>query len=242
MGRGFYDLYVSASCLSIDTLTMLRKEGFKGVGAVVSIEDISSAPDRCLATLDRAEEEGVSAGVDIVRRLAIDRQLRSSQVKKILRKWRRSFEVISVHALTRELTAFACRDGRVDVVTLIPGSRMLKGDLYYISEYGKAIELLLVFLQEGKPRNRASAIGFYRRTLLTLERKSMLKHLVFSSGAYSPSNIRDPRSMASLLHMMGIPYEDALATLSVNPASLVKKCRDKLSGRIPVRGVEVVDE
>jgi len=145
-----------------------------------------------------------------------------------------------VCAFDRRLTAFACRDARVDVITLLPSSRLLKGDLAYIQEYGKAVEMLATPLQAEDPLSSARALAYYSGVVKLLERKKMVQALIFSSGAADPSALRDPRSMASLLSLMGLRYEDALDAVSVNVARLVAECRDKLAGVVPVRGVRIV--
>jgi RNase P/RNase MRP subunit p30 len=238
--RAFIDLLVSAEVLTRESLRLLRELGFSGVGASVSVKRLISDPAASLEALRNLKAEGEAEGIDVISRITVDEPMGEGSLKKILRKFRRRVEVVSVHALDRKLTAFACRDARVDVITLLPGSRLLRGDLAYIREYGKAVEVLVAPLQAEDPLASAKALAYYSGVMELLGRKKMVHALILSSGATSPSALRDPRSMASLLSLMGLSYDAALDAVSANAARLVAECRDKLTGAVPVRGVRIL--
>lgn len=238
--RRFFDLLIPVELLTPQTLRTVRELNFAGVGASLSAKYLLSNPAGALENLGIAKKAGSAEGLDVVSRITVDEVVSESALKALLRKFRRRVEVFSVHALDRKLTALACRDARVDVVTLTPGSRLLKGDLAYIYEYGKRVELLMAPVQVGSPLSRARALAYYSRVVELLQRKGLIDFLIFSSGAASSKALRDPRSMASLLSVVGLTYEAALNAVSTNAARLVAECRDKLAGIIPVRGVRIV--
>ncbi|MEM2474656.1 MAG: RNase P subunit p30 family protein, partial [Thermofilaceae archaeon] len=179
----------------------MRELGFSGVGASISAQLFLESPEAAMKMFEQLRERGREEGLDVVTRLSIDVPMKEGLAKKILRRWRTRVELITVHAMNRQLTAFACRDTRVDVLTLVPGARLLKGDLMYMKEYGKRVELLLAPLQEGDVRVRASTLSYYLAVLGKLakgRRPDIL--LLFSSGATEVRSLRDARSMAALLH------------------------------------------
>jgi len=240
--RQFYDLLVALEALAGGALSRARELGFRGVGAAVAVSQLMHAPQRFLDLMVEVRKRGEEEGVDVVTRLVIDVALREGRVKALLRRWRRKFEVISAHSVDRRLTAFACRDSRIDVVTMVPGTELMRGDFMYIRTLEKRIELLLAPLHEGGLRRRAEVLAEYAALVDLLKRKGLTNRLIFSSGANNLHTLRDPRSMAALLHVLGLGYEEALNALSINPASLVKENRDKLAGVVPVRGVRVLGE
>lgn len=240
MGKRYYDLLVSLDLPLREGFGVFKSMGFFGVGVSASVGALRSAPSRALEVFRRLKEVGESEGVDVVTRVTVDEPLREEEVKRLLRKWRKGVEVMSVHALSRELTALACRDARVDIVTLVPGAKLMRGDLAYVKEYGKRLELTLKPLQNPDPLARARALAYYKDLLKLTVRKELEGFLVFSSSATTLDGVRDPRSMATLLHTLGLPSEASLDALSRNATSLVAACRDKLRGVIPVRGVRVV--
>lgn len=239
--RKFYDLLISIDVLTPGTLKYVRELGFAGVGASISVQRFLASPETALKTFEQLEERGREEGLDVVTRLSIDTPISESLVKKILRKWRARIELITAHAINRQLTALACRDTRVDIVTLVPGARLLKGDLMYLREYGKRVELLLAPLQEGDERIRARIIAYYVAVLRKLSKgQTYGNSLLLSSGATEVRMLRDARSMAALLYTLGVPYEHALDALSRNVVDLIVECREKLTGVILTRGVKIL--
>ena len=239
--RRFFDLLIPIEVLSPQTLQTIRELNFSGVGASLGVRLLSTNLVGSLEILKKVKSVGEAEGLDVVTRIMVDEVLSEGALKALLRKFRKMVEVFSVHALDRRLTALACRDSRVDVVTLLPGSRLFKGDLVYISEYGKGVELLMAPVQVGSLLSRAKALAYYSKTVELLQRKGLTGSLIFSSGAASSKMLRDPRSMASLLSLMGLTYGAALDTVSKNVVRLVAECRDRLSGVVPVRGVRIVE-
>ncbi|MCS7105196.1 MAG: RNase P subunit p30 family protein [Thermofilaceae archaeon] len=242
MTRCFYDLMVFIHVLSSqNAFRQIRKLGFSGVGAAVSAKNLIEQPSEILKRLNELRDSGKLEDVDVVTRLAIDTHVETGFLKRLLQKWRRRVEIISVHALSRELTALACRDTRIDIVTLVPGARVFKGDIWYMKEYGKRLELLLNPLQEADIVSRSKALAYYSTIINLVDKKSELQQsLIFSSGAMNICQLRDPRALVSLLKFLGLSTNASLDTVSTNVLKLVSECRDKLSGIVPVRGVRII--
>lgn len=239
--RMFYDLSISVNILTEEVLKILKELGYSGVGASISLQNFASSPRSMLKILEETKKMGEKVGLDVVSRLSIDISFKEMAVKRFLRKWRRKFELITVNAVNRQLTAFASRDTRIDILTLTPGARLLRGDLAYIKEYGKRVEFLLTPLQEGGTRERARVIAYYADVIGKVASAKLSLSIIISSGATRVEQFRDPRSIASLFYALGLSYEQALDAVSRNAMELVKENREKLKGLIPARGVKIVN-
>lgn len=240
--RRFYDLFVSADCITDGVLNYLKEIGFSGVGAVVSIGRLSSSPVHSMELIESLRQRGLELGMDVASRLAIDRPLDENLIKKILRKYRKKFEIISIQPLRRGITAFACRDTRIDILTLSPGTKIFRGDIDYIKMYDKRVEITLRLLQQADIYGKAKVLAYYQGILRKLCKKKMSAALLFSSGAQDRRDLRDPRMMASMLYTLGLDYDEALNVISIHPARLVNENRDKLRGLVPARGVKILEE
>ncbi|MEM1508999.1 MAG: RNase P subunit p30 family protein [Thermofilaceae archaeon] len=240
--RKFYDLFVSADCITDGVLDCLKGLGFSGVGAVVSIGRLMSSPGHSMELIESLRRRGLELDMDIASRLTIDKPFDEDLIKKILRKYRKKFEIISIQPLRRGITAFACRDTRIDILTLSLGTKIFRGDIDYIRMYDKRVEITLRLLQQADIHGKAKVLAYYQDILRKLCRKKMSTILLFSSGAQDRRELRDPRMMASILHTLGLSYDEALNIISTYPARLVNENRDKLRGLVPARGVKILED
>ncbi len=241
MKRRFYDLFVNIDCITDEVLNYLRELGFSGVGAAVNVGQLLSAPDYSMKLIESLRQKGLELGLDVASRLTIDKPFDENFIKKILRKYRKRFEIISIQSSRRGIVAFACRDTRVDILTLSLGTKIFRGDVDYIKMYDKRIELTLRLLQQADIYGKAKVLAYYQGMLREFcNKKKMSTALLFSSGARDRGDLRDPRMMASVLHVLGLSYDEALNVISTYPARLVNENRDKLRGLVPVRGVKIL--
>lgn len=242
MKRRFYDLFVSINCITDEVLNYLKELGYSGIGAAISVGQLLSSPDHSMKLVESLRQRGLELGLDVVSRLAIDKPFDENFIKKILRKYRRKFEIISIQSSRRGVVAFACRDTRVDILTLSLGTKIFRGDIDYVKMYDKRVELTLRLLQQADIYGKAKVLAYYQGMLGELCKKNMLTALLFSSGARDRGDLRDPRMMASMLHVLGLSYDEALNVISTYPAKLVSENRDKLRGLVPVRGVRILED
>ncbi|MFH2112641.1 MAG: RNase P subunit p30 family protein [Candidatus Bathyarchaeota archaeon] len=166
------------------------------------------------------------------------------QLTDQLNKHRRGFTVVSVTCTTKSVARQAAKDHRVDVIKYPSDHRrktvwMDRQQAALAAESGCCYEVEAAELMAQEP-------GGLEKTLKTLRREleNALKHgvpVVLSSGASTVQGLRDPRSMASFMHLLGVGEEDALDMVSDNPWALVERNRDKLSGRTVLPGVAKVE-
>ena len=244
MARRFYDLLVSFKLVEErGELVLLRAEqlGFRGIGVGISIERFLENSGRYFSTIKAFRRYAEQRDLDVISRLVVDKPVSVSMLKGLLKKWRRRFELISVHATERSLTAFASRDSRIDLLTLTPKTRIMRGDVDYVKSLEKKLELLLSPLQRGSLSSRAFVVASYRALLSLIRKKNLVNNLIVSSGAGRIEEMRDPRSIASLMQVLGLEYREALNALSSNPLNLVRENREKLKGVIAARGVRILE-
>ena len=240
MKRRFYELYLEVNRREdLEALVSRIKElGYSGFSLVFRL---GKGVKTDLDLVRLAKDLSSKYGIDFILRGEVASKS-SSEAKRILRKFRGMFELISVTPINREMTAFSCRDGRIDVITILPSNdvELLRGDLENLKREGKIVELLLRPLRESlkNPSKFYKYFDFYVNTLELLVRKGV--KFTLSSGFSSPDEVPDPRSKAALLEVMGINCELSLDALSRFIEDLVERNRLKLKGLIPVRGVEVV--
>lgn len=254
--RRFLDVYASelplegVASLRDDELLSLfreiyaraRKAGYHGCVFVARVGNQEWRLYREARRFDEAARKLRESGMECYSRchLQISAQ---SLLKKALRTLRPLFDVISVEAETRAITAFGSRDHRVDLITLpqrnIP--EILKGDIDEILKQGKFVEITLdrFFLGGSKPLDVAQ-VARVRETVKPLVDKGV--GIVISSGPSSPYSPRDPRAVISFGEVfLGIKYENLSRWMSDALRSRIAENIYKRVGKIPARGVRYAD-
>ncbi len=244
MARRFYDLNVYWRIIDEvkdvgELVNICESLGFRGIALTVNEDELRQSS--LLKKLKRIKSESERHGFDVALRLAI----RSRSVafsKSLLRKFRRYFEVVSMYNLTRSVASFACRDGRVDIVTYDPlGVKLYKGDIMNLIEYNKTVEFIILPLKEtDDPLEAAKLIRLYQRVIGRMVKKGI--RIMLTSGARSVRQLVQLHSMIALAKIFGMPQEEALRALSEVPEEILTLNRLKLRGLIPVRGVLLLDE
>lgn len=205
--------------------------------------------------LDHARQLGFSAvgcvgdtqpdaSIDVVSRLDI--APRSQQeLQQTLRDKRLEYEVISVLCLSKGVARQAAKDTRVDLLRF-PGHPSRRRGAWLdrqnaaaASESGCLCEVLASDLLTQDPEALGYLIKQLKREIMNARRYDV--PMVLSSGASSVYGTREPRSLASLMSLVGLGEEESLDMVSTNPYSLVKRNRDKLSESYVSPGVRVMD-
>ena len=184
------------------------------------------------------------APVDVISRL--DVAPRSQQdLQRMLRGSRRRHEVVSVLCLSKGVARQAANDPRVDLLRFPMGpsrSRAPWFDRQQASLAGEGsshFEVVASDLLAQDPDRLGYVIKQLRKEVLNARRYDV--PVVLSSGADSVYGMRDPRSLAAFMSLVGLGEEEALDLVSVNPWALVERNRDKLSASYVSPGVRVMD-
>jgi len=216
---------------------------------------IIPAPGETTGMLNHARQLGYSAvgcvgdkpsdaSIDVVSRL--DAAPRSQQeLQRTLREKRLRHEVVSVLCLSKGVARQAARDPRVDLLRF-PGSPSRRRTVWLdrqnaaaAGESGCLCEVVAGDLLTQDPDTLGYLIKQLRKEIVNARRYDV--PMVLSSGASSVHGMRDPRSLAALMSLIGLGEEESLDLVSVNPWALVERNRDKLSESYVSPGVRVMD-
>ncbi len=237
----FVDLHLCAPWDNLEFAKRLLAKsaelGYSQIGAPF----LPSAKDEAVSRLRRASDE---LGLDFVTRL--DLAPRSpGELLAGLRRFRRSFEVVSVLCGSKAVARQAAKDRRVDLLCF-PSFNPWKGffdkaEAELASASGAALEVDLARVLSSL--DVSSVVGFLsrlRREVATS--KSFSVPVVFSSGASEPLLLRKPHDYAALALLFDVDGSRALKALSEIPAGIVERNRLKQSPDYVAPGVRLIRE
>jgi len=189
------------------------------------------------------EAVGGAEGIDVISRVDLEPK-NQQQLMDQLNRARRGYTVVSVTCTTKSVARQAAKDHRVDVVRFPRDHRrrkvwMDRQQAALAAEGGCCYEVESSELMAQDPAALEDALKTLRREL-----GNALRHdvpVVISSGAHAVHELRDPRGLAALMHLLGVGEEEALDMVSANPWAVVERNRDKLSGRTVLPGVSRVE-
>jgi RNase P/RNase MRP subunit p30 len=183
------------------------------------------------------------AGLDFV--LRADFKPRTQEdLMRFLRKFRRRFEIVCIICDSKEVARQAAKDRRVDFLnfpSLDYHKRFFdraEAELASNSMAALEVDVKSLFVLEGSSRVRLLS-SLRREVAIALE---FHVPVVVSSGVSEESFIRMPHDLASLGYLFGLNEMQALDAVSVNPAEIVLRNREKLSSRFVAPGIRVVRE
>ncbi|RLE66860.1 MAG: hypothetical protein DRJ38_00480 [Thermoprotei archaeon] len=216
----------------IDTAIFL---GFKVLGINVHARDFKS--------ISIVKNKIEQSGLDFVSRIDVTISDINS-IKKYLRKYRRKVELISLRGISRKLIAFGCRDRRIDIIQVDPRYKftLFKGDVRLILEQDKVLELTAKpLIYANSKAEWIRTLQLYDKILKIISRKNI--KFIFGSGASTFTEMRDARSLASILvSFFNIEYDRALDSLSNNIHKIIERNRFKLSPRFIWPGVYLAED
>lgn len=160
-----------------------------------------------------------------------------AEAKRVLPRIRGMCDLVSIEGTTREIVAFASRDRRVDIITLIPGfsPKLYKGDIDYILKYGKFVEVVASYFLTEDPLLLARNISSLRSLLLKPARKKV--PVLLSSGE---GGSKDPRSLLAFAELLlGLDVESVTRAVSVLIEKRLTENLEKRMGIRPVEGVKI---
>ena len=184
------------------------------------------------------------APIDVVSRLDV---VPSSQqeLQLTLKGKRLRHEVISVLCMSKGVARQAAQDTRVDLLRfpVEPSRRRTvwldRQNSAAAGEAGCSYEVVASDLLTQDADTLGSLIKQLKKEIVNARRYDV--PMVLSSGASSVYGMREPRSLAALMSLVGLGEEESLDMVSTNPSALVERNHDKLSKPYVSPGVWVMD-
>jgi RNase P/RNase MRP subunit p30 len=240
MTRPFADLHLRINPKDQQTAARLISKAARMGYRYVSVPFTSDVKENQVAALKGICTE---AGLDFV--LRTDFKPRTQEdLMRFLRKFRRKLEVICIVCDSKKIARQAAKDRRVDLLSF-PSLDYHKrffdraeAELACNSLAGLEVDIKSLLVLEGPPRVRL--LSSLRREVAIA--REFHVPIVVSSGVAEEQLMRTPRDMASLAYLFGLNEEEALQSISVNPAEIVLRNRQKLSSKFIAPGINVVKE
>lgn len=238
--RGFADLHL---CPSIEDPDQVERMIGKSAELGYRMIAISLPPNITQTEISRLRKICSNAKLDLVTRVDLAPKT-SKELLRYLRRFRRSFEIISVMCDTKSVARQAAKDRRVDLLTFsatnIHKRFFDRAEAQLASNAFSSLEIEmapLLFL-EGSLRIRL--ISSLRKESAVARKFGV--PVVLSSGVTEEYLMRGPRGYAALAALFDMGDPVALHALSKIPYSLVERNRGKLSSGYVAPGIRVVKE
>ena len=151
---------------------------------------------------------------------------------KLLRRFRRLFDIISVKCLNHAVALVAARDRRVDVIFFDLPQRNAWFDHSIANVCRAAFEFNLRPLIED-----ASLLSIAMRQVRIAEEHKV--NIVMSSGCTSPAFVRAPAQLSAVGSMLGLDRHRVRETVSLIPWSILEKNVERMSNEHVEDGVRV---
>jgi RNase P/RNase MRP subunit p30 len=238
--RRFADLHLCPSIEDSDQVErMIGKASELGYRMVA----ISVPLNITQTKVSRLQKICGDANLDLVTRVDLTPKT-SKELLHYLRRFRRSFEIVSVICNSKSVARQAAKDRRVDLLTFSATNihkrffDRAEAELASNALSSLEIEMAPLLFLEGSLRIRL--ISSLRRESVVAEKFGV--PVVFSSGATDEYLMRSPREYAALAGLFDMGGPEALRGLSEIPFSLVERNRGKLSPGFVAPGIRVVKE
>jgi len=154
------------------------------------------------------------------------------ELLKLLRRFRNSYDVVSVNCSNHALALVAARDRRVDVIFFDPSKRNVWFDHSIANVAHAALEFNLnTILTERGPIQKSMKE-------INIAKEHKVK-IVLSSGSTSPLMIRTPPQLTAIGRILGL-NEDQARNAMKTPWLIVKQNVERRSNKYVEEGVSIV--
>jgi RNase P/RNase MRP subunit p30 len=158
---------------------------------------------------------------------------RRQDLLKLLRRFRRLFDIISVNCINHAIALVAARDRRVDVIFFDPTRRNVWFDHSIANVSHAAFELNLKPLIDD-----ASLLVKTMKEMRIAEEHKL--NIVMSSGCTSPAFVRTPSQLSAIGVMLGLGKYHVRDMVSLIPWSILEKNAERRSDEYIEDGVRVI--
>ena len=177
--------------------------------------------------------------VELVKILVL-RPRSDEELRSMIRKVRNKVEVVIVESDEYDLIRLACSDTRVDLLSLVYPRGAESFDhicARLASENNVALEINFSFMLNSK--NRVRTFRALRKVIMLCEKYKT--PMIIVSGARDEWELRAPRDLASIASVLGMDVARAIEGVSDIPFNLIKRNREKLSGKRIGDALKVVE-
>jgi ribonuclease P/MRP protein subunit RPP1 len=225
--RKFLDLNIKPQKeeLRQSMLELATDLGYKGVGL----------------TTEKPPERGeISPELDCVSRVTL-RPSNVNDLTKSLRRIRRKYVIIAVECYSKNVARQAAKDNRVDILNFpvsISARRRVRFDRQEASLAGGAncvYEVNVSDLLGVGPLILSRLLSTFREEMENAKRYDV--PVIVSSGADEPLMMREPRSLAAVLSLLGLDEKESLDAVSTTPWGIAEGNREKMGPRFVMPGV-----
>jgi RNase P/RNase MRP subunit p30 len=241
MRRIFADLHLKPNLADMELAErMLRRAAYFGYRLV----SVPLAPTLTLSQNKQLIEQltalSKEVGLDFVSRLDVKPKT-SNELLRILRRFRRSFEIIAVFCESKAVARQAAKDRRVDLLNFSsdPRKRFFDEAEAELASRGLAaleIDIESIIRLEGAARVKLLA-ALRKEAAIA---KAFNVPVVVSSGASEELTMRRPLEAAALTMLFDMDRSLALDAISKVPAAIVKRNREKLSPEFISPGIRLI--
>lgn len=159
-----------------------------------------------------------------------------------LRRLRRRFEVIAVMCKSKQIARQAGKDRRVDLLNFPfydPRKRFFdKAEAELASNALASLEIDINLLIVLRGTARVRLLSKLRREVEIAERLHV--PIIISSGVSDELLMRRPREMAALASLFDLNRDAAVAAVSKNPETIVRRNREKLKPAFVAPGIKLI--
>lgn len=174
-------------------------------------------------------------GVEPATRIDLNSTNRA-ELLRFLRRFRSSYDVVSVKCANSNVATVACRDRRVDVIFFDPMNPKVRFNHSLANVLRGAFELNLSSILLRK-NNDLILLRMAKEASIARQHGT---NVVLSSGCASPSMVRSPSQVASVALMLGLSADQSRLGLTEVPFSLIERNMFRRSNEYVEEGVRLV--
>lgn len=236
--KRFVDLHL---CLPIENLDQVKRMVGRSSELGYSLVGIPLPKNITGKNVSQLQIICHDANMDFVKRIDLTPRT-SRELLRDLRRFRRTFEVVSVTCASKAVARQAAKDRRVDILSF--SATNLRTRFFDYAEAELASNALSCLEIDMTPL--LTLTGFQRVRLIsrlrqevTIAKKSSVP-IIISSGAMNEFLLRGPHDYAALTCLFDLTTPFSLRAVSENPVELVERNRRKLSPDYLAPGLRIV--
>ncbi len=239
----YYDLHIhtnqSSGANSVEEMAQAaEKFGWNGIAICDHFQDMQKFKQQQNAIREAMKSSNIEifSGTEI-------QPKNQNEIGRLVSKIREQVQIIAVHGGDYNINRAACQNPKVDILAHPELGRTDNGlDEFCLAQArdnNVAIQVNFREILEGYRKPRVFILSHIWENIRLA--REMRAPVVACSAAQSVWDIRDPRALASIANVLGMELGDAINTVSEIPEKIVETNRAKLSGKEPVKGVEIVE-